>query len=466
MLGMTMTPLDEIPWSTLLHAYGTAEDVPKQLGQLKVASTSSDALHKLFGNIWHQGTVYEATSFAVPFLVDLAIDEATPNPVGILNLLEAIAHGTSYLEVHEPFFKEMRVEAFGDPGTPKYEIKRSQELAWMKQARISVLAAFEEFMTLANRQGDIAYAAIAVLVRLNTRQQEVLAVINDLRANERRDLYRAGLLLLLGHLPVAVESVMKILTESAASGERLERLAAGLTACRFAEDELFGPLRTAVIEAMCTSDVEWLFSKLPWDAVECIDTDLLCHRPKSETDEAIASLFKRLENGESVKESIYLLLELSFANRPARSEFSSKEQLSSGQMRLLRVILDQFDNHGMHLNVSLMQYGLPNSRREFRRLLTGTSYTKLGDHYPDIAFAENPLRPRWIRRLKKGDRIHSRYFGLGTITSVDRERFYTSIQVHFDEEGLHTLSLNHSLKRFFVDLGWYCLVAPFARNGK
>lgn len=459
-----MKSLDEVPWSALYHAYGTAADVPGQLRKLREASTSGDAIHELFGNIWHQGTVYEATSFAVPFLVELAIDETTPNPVGILNLLEAIAHGTSYLDVHEPFFREMKVEAFGDLGMPKYENARNQELVWVEKSRSAVLAAFDEFMNLAKRSGDIAYAAIAVLVRLNTRQQQVLAIIRDLRATETRDLYRAGLLILLGQLAVTDDSIMETLNESAASGEQLERLAAGLTACRFTKDELSGPLRNAIVEAMCTTDVAWLFSKLPWDAVENIDTDLLLQRPRSETEEAIASLFERLERGKSVKESIYLLLDLLFPYRPPGSDFTSKEQLSSDQMRLLKAMLDQFDNHGMHLNVSLIQYGLPDSRRVLRSLVTGTAYTKLDDLYPDIAFADNPFRPRRIKRLKKGDRIHSRYFGLGTITSVEQERYCTSIQVDFEEEGLHTLSLDHSLKRFLIDLGCYYLIALFPKK--
>ncbi len=459
-----MTALDEVPWSTLHHAYGTAEDVPEQLRQLQVASTSSDALHKLFGNIWHQGTVYEATSYAVPFLVEIATNETTPNPVGVLNLLEAIAHGTSYLDVHAPLFREMKVEAFGDPGTPKYESKRREELIWVEKARSAVHAAYDEFLNLANKSGDIAFAAIAVLVRLNTRQQEVLSLINDRLATEKRDLYRAGLLLLMGHLAVAKESIEKTLRESAVSGEQLERLGAGLTACRFT-GELSGPLRKAVVEAMCTSDVEWLFSELPWDAVECIDTSLFSQRPKSELDEAIALLFERLERGESVKESIRILLDLLFTNRPTGSRFTTMDQLSDGQLRLLKAMVDQFDNHGMHLNITFMQYGLPDSRRELRRLVTGIAYTKPGDHYPDIASAENPLRPRWIKRLKNGDRIHSRYFGLGTITAVNREQFYTSIQVEFDEEGPHTLSLNHSLKRFLIDWVCYCLVAPFSKRG-
>ena len=70
-----MHGLDEIPWHTLHHAYGTAEDVPQLLRQLQTAEPDADnedsPLWHLYGNIWHQGTVYEATSHAVPFLIQL-----------------------------------------------------------------------------------------------------------------------------------------------------------------------------------------------------------------------------------------------------------------------------------------------------------------------------------------------------------------------------------------------------------
>ena len=65
--------LDKINWSQLHHAYGEASDVPISIRQLlsKDDATVDKAIYELFGNIWHQGTVYEASAFAVPFLQEL-----------------------------------------------------------------------------------------------------------------------------------------------------------------------------------------------------------------------------------------------------------------------------------------------------------------------------------------------------------------------------------------------------------
>jgi hypothetical protein len=457
--------IDDIPWRTLKHAYGPAIDVPDLLQKLRSQDSNGEALSALFSTIWHQGTVYEATGYAVPFLVELAADESTPNRVGILNLLAAISHGTSYLDVHEDFFKMKKVEAFGGPGTPKYESKRSQELVWVQMARNAVIDAFDQFMTLAMQSGDLAYAASAVLVRLKTRRHEVQAVISNFLIDERRDLYRAGLLLLIGQLRYVDDDIWKTLTESANSGDQLERLASGLTACRLEAGELPSPIRKATIEAMCTTDVEYLFDELPWDASGCVDLDNLKRRPKSEVDEAVAILFKRVESGESITDSIYLLLDLLFPIYP-ETKFTSKDQFSENQLRLLNCLLEQFDNNRLHLNVDLMQYGLPESRRSLRTLLTGVRFPKLDELYPSIAYANNPLRPRRVNWLKVGDRIHSRNYGLGTVTKVERERLTTSIQVDFDEEGLRSLWFKDSLIAYLIDLGCYWLIAIFGKRPK
>jgi hypothetical protein len=61
--------LNEINWSQLHHAYGEASDVPVLIRKLlsKDENERNEALDHLFGNIWHQGTIWEASSYAVPF---------------------------------------------------------------------------------------------------------------------------------------------------------------------------------------------------------------------------------------------------------------------------------------------------------------------------------------------------------------------------------------------------------------
>ncbi|MDC2958121.1 hypothetical protein PO587_27100 [Streptomyces gilvifuscus] len=72
--------LDDIDWAALGHAYGSAEDVP---GQLRTVcgldeEARESAFRSLFGNIFHQGTRYSASPYAVPFLTRIAV----AGPVG------------------------------------------------------------------------------------------------------------------------------------------------------------------------------------------------------------------------------------------------------------------------------------------------------------------------------------------------------------------------------------------------
>ncbi|MEU8779087.1 hypothetical protein [Streptomyces sp. NPDC048606] len=67
--------LDDVDWAGLSHAYNSAEDVP---GRIRALCGSDDearnkAFTSLFSSIFHQGTRYSASPFAVPFLARIAV---------------------------------------------------------------------------------------------------------------------------------------------------------------------------------------------------------------------------------------------------------------------------------------------------------------------------------------------------------------------------------------------------------
>jgi hypothetical protein len=103
--------LDRIPWAELEHAYGTGrvgpdlhEDVAETLRQL--GETDPDAFNEgvyaLFSNLCHQGTIYRATAFAVPFLAALAADpNLTPSRVpAFVAILASIGIAASFDAPH------------------------------------------------------------------------------------------------------------------------------------------------------------------------------------------------------------------------------------------------------------------------------------------------------------------------------------------------------------------------------
>lgn len=92
---MDLTGLDGVPWPNLGTAYGTAEEIPGLL--LGLVSVNPErrraSLSELFDSVCHQETIYEASAFTVPFLVQVAVNPAVPDREHLLDLLRCLAEG-------------------------------------------------------------------------------------------------------------------------------------------------------------------------------------------------------------------------------------------------------------------------------------------------------------------------------------------------------------------------------------
>ncbi len=133
--------LDSADWSKINHAYGPASDMP---GFLRALAFGDDeqrkkALWELHSNIWHQGTVYEATAHAVPFLLGM-VRGKHPDSARILGLLALIANGRSYVAVHGNLAGQ---------DDRQYEVQLARELEWVQAARNAVGKGIPLFMELA-----------------------------------------------------------------------------------------------------------------------------------------------------------------------------------------------------------------------------------------------------------------------------------------------------------------------------
>ena len=88
--------LDAVPWELLEAAYGPAVAVPVHLyaAAYGEADTRAAAWWELWGNVHHQGTVYEATVHAVPFVAAVAADKTHPDRVQAVSFLRELAVGS------------------------------------------------------------------------------------------------------------------------------------------------------------------------------------------------------------------------------------------------------------------------------------------------------------------------------------------------------------------------------------
>ena len=135
--------LDAVPWCNLKHAYGPAIDVPELIRTLASpdGSLRDKAWHELYGNLWHQGTIYEATAYAIPFLIRLLEAPAVPDKQRILLYLAMLFIGRSFWDVH----KSTSILR-GEVSKPGFEEKLKAELECVAAAKAAINAGREIYV--------------------------------------------------------------------------------------------------------------------------------------------------------------------------------------------------------------------------------------------------------------------------------------------------------------------------------
>jgi|SRR5438034_8440594 len=94
--------LETIDWPSLETAYGTAEAIPGALRNLASPDeeTRAAAWQTLRSELEHQGTVYQASAYAAPFLVRWLPRAQTDEKPYLVTFLARLARGNSYKRQH------------------------------------------------------------------------------------------------------------------------------------------------------------------------------------------------------------------------------------------------------------------------------------------------------------------------------------------------------------------------------
>ena len=84
---------ETVPWASLRHVYGPADDVPDYFRNLLSPNREARewAISELSGKLFHQGTVADATLRAIPLLFELLERPGVHGRADIALLLAAIA---------------------------------------------------------------------------------------------------------------------------------------------------------------------------------------------------------------------------------------------------------------------------------------------------------------------------------------------------------------------------------------
>lgn len=184
-----LNDIDAVPWRTLRHAFGEASDVPRLIRSLAASDREErqTALKELFACLLHQGTVYEATALAVPFLFELLSSGNTPERNWIAFLVASIADGKGYLSVHIGVDEQRWRKILAERGTT-LEAEREREDRIVRMVHAEVGRAVHVLLPyLHDGQSEIRAAIARALGMHPARAGELLPVLEAAEARETAD---------------------------------------------------------------------------------------------------------------------------------------------------------------------------------------------------------------------------------------------------------------------------------------
>lgn len=178
--------IDDVDWHNLHHAYGPADDVPTLLRLLVSddADVREDTWQTLYSNIWHQGTVFEASAYAVPFFLRLLADPRTPDRLSLFGMLQSLATGSSYLAAHHREDDSSRNwrQILAKEGKD-FDVELQHELSYVRAANEAVgegFALFLKFAEDANQDIELRREAISTLALLSTHAEIIIPRLRTL----------------------------------------------------------------------------------------------------------------------------------------------------------------------------------------------------------------------------------------------------------------------------------------------
>ena len=439
---MPLSNLDEVPWSQLTHAYGTAEDVPKLLRQLETEATDAtyedSALYHLYGNIWHQGTVYEATSYAVPFLLELARDVALPKRQGVVGLLGAIANGSSYLDVHEDFMADIGVDGVG---SAEHLETKEKELQWVTNARTEVAKGIDLFLELTYERSAMKLTAAETLFYLSDFDDRIEKRTREMLAEATDPIEEVCFLTMLSNSKTVDPGGAMFVDRLSHESRIVRRVATAICLSKkLCLDSIL--FREQMMEAVLAADHEILAEEFPFDSnpLHYLPNHCLDEFTAEEKKEAIEHLHRRLKALEINSEQVELLLDLAFPEEEDENFRSlTTKELTENQRQVLGSLLVAFKSDPEELrSLDLGNWGLPEYRRDLKNLIEGKPPNKIDKTLPLLGTEHDPRLTVQLINLKPGSRVHHRYFGFGTIKAYDE--IEGDWEIEFDEEGTHFFS--------------------------
>ncbi len=387
--------LNSVDWSKLTHAYGASTDVPDLLRALASEDTDvrENAMYELYGNIWHQGTVYQASAHAVPFLVELLKAPKVLGKDAILILLAHLANGSSFHDVnqHLPMLKAKAART-------EWQDRIPLELEWVRAATEAVKAGTKTYVSLlSDPDPSVRSAAVYVFVALDTPAPQTADLIKATLAKEKDDLVRATLFIGLGRLAEGTEQSRTLLTTAlGAEKSPVAKLGATFGLVRLSPSQVPQEALATLLEGIWAADQYKSFEDSPWGQEDGLEKSLTDHlarlegQPAAVVEQALAEALPGIEHPQALA-TAEALLNVAFREPIARdATFAS---LSEQQRRVLRVVAENRNvwvqtvggEPAVSVKTSLLMRtcGLPDKLNEFLEYVTQDEETFASNREPE-----------------------------------------------------------------------------------
>ena len=166
--------LDQIDWGQLQDASGPAGATPVRIRKLasRKKRIRDRALDELYFTIYHQGTIYDSSVAAIPFLLEIVASTEVADRTPTLELLQALSTGCSYHEAHaSSFFNREKSKS------PEWQEKVQEEKGWVTAIHEKLTEALPlliEVLTKGREPERIAAASLLATLRENPKALDAL----------------------------------------------------------------------------------------------------------------------------------------------------------------------------------------------------------------------------------------------------------------------------------------------------
>lgn len=212
--------LKNVDWHAIEHAYGPAIDVPDLLLALVYPTSASkkiidEALRNnrtvrehviwtLWGNVFHQGTVWQATSHVIPFLFEILRDG--PNDVELQEFLVSYLHHLALGYPADLFPQQIDPDTYYS-GQSSAEVGDDPEADMAGYARSCFVAVESDLSTIlrfvSSEYEPLALTSIACVADFRRKAPLTIEALNKVLETERngeRPLVLAAVLIALAQL--------------------------------------------------------------------------------------------------------------------------------------------------------------------------------------------------------------------------------------------------------------------------